>query len=471
MNKTISLFLLATLTLLLVCNVQFVKAGDPWYDLEWDYRKSHVVENATGAGSNYQINITVINGTGSDSGATVYIDNKTRTDFGDVRFVDDDGSTLLDCWVETLNDGVNATFWVEIADNLNTTDVTIYMYYGNSEATSTSNGTDTFLAFDDFTSDTLDDAWTFVQSGRTPIDSYSLTDVPGKLRIYGSSQNSHNVVSLLKRDAPTNSYVQFVSMNGTWDTNYQNSGLYVGDGVGTSTGNRILGQVMHESSGSPNECAWQEKRVDSSRTVATPIERFAEPSFPTTIKQRYIKNGTEYYTQSYANGVWNTGPSQSYTSTTTDMGFTANNDDGNNAFTVDFDDYRCRKYVYPEPIQGTWGEEEEPPGITYYFNMGGQLEVNGSLVANDTFTKYITNDVVVLKGFPDGNKLFQNYTWDSNFNLSNPFIYTFNGTSITVWCNFESFPESSKLGFYIGSLAFVFVIVVFGLWYSRREET
>jgi hypothetical protein len=66
----------------------------------WGYRKSHVINNATGAGTDYQVKVTVYYGSGSDSAGNVYLDGKCRTDFGDVRFTDDDGSTLLDYWLE-----------------------------------------------------------------------------------------------------------------------------------------------------------------------------------------------------------------------------------------------------------------------------------------------------------------------------------------------------------------------------------
>jgi hypothetical protein len=85
-----------------------------------------------------------------DSGADVYLNGKCRTDFGDIRFTDDDGTTLLDYWIEEKVDSDYAVFWVEVADDLSTTAATIYIYYGNAGATTTSNGENTFILFDDF---------------------------------------------------------------------------------------------------------------------------------------------------------------------------------------------------------------------------------------------------------------------------------------------------------------------------------
>ncbi|WNZ28675.1 MAG: DUF2341 domain-containing protein [Candidatus Bathyarchaeota archaeon] len=105
---------------------------DPWYNANWQYRKSHVINNATGAGTNYPIKIIVHYGPGADAFGDVYLANKSQVDFDDIRFTDDDKVTLLDYWCESKYDSDNATFWVEIADSLSTVPVTIYMYYGNN---------------------------------------------------------------------------------------------------------------------------------------------------------------------------------------------------------------------------------------------------------------------------------------------------------------------------------------------------
>ena len=118
----------------------------------WDYRKSHTITGSAGAGTNYQVKITVYYGSGSDSGGSVYLDSKGETDFGDIRFTDNDGSTELDYWMESKTDSDNAVFWVEVADTLESNAV-IYIYYGKTGETTTSNGADTFLFFDDFSGD------------------------------------------------------------------------------------------------------------------------------------------------------------------------------------------------------------------------------------------------------------------------------------------------------------------------------
>jgi len=122
----------------------------------WGYRKCHTIINTgAGAGTHYQVRITAHFGddnSGSyDLGENVYLNSRCRTDFADVRFVSSDGVTELDYWMETKTDGTSAVFWVEVLDDLSAAaNQTIYIYYGNAAAATTSNGKNTFIFFDDF---------------------------------------------------------------------------------------------------------------------------------------------------------------------------------------------------------------------------------------------------------------------------------------------------------------------------------
>lgn len=122
----------------------------------WLYRKSHVINQQVGAGTHYQKKVTVHFGAGVDLGEDVYLNGKCRADFGDIRFTEDDGSTLLDYWIEEKVDGNFAVFWVEISDDLSVGNVTIYIYYGNNAAATTSDGDATFLFYDHFPGVALD---------------------------------------------------------------------------------------------------------------------------------------------------------------------------------------------------------------------------------------------------------------------------------------------------------------------------
>ena len=149
MRKSLSVFLILLLSLSLLSFLpQAYSQGENWLS-GWTYRKSHVINNATGAGTNYQTQIYVWNSTGTDSGNNVTLGSHVLSNnFGDIRFTDDDGNTLLDYWMESVN-STTATFWVEIADSLESAAQTIYVYYGKADATTTSNITNTFLFGDE----------------------------------------------------------------------------------------------------------------------------------------------------------------------------------------------------------------------------------------------------------------------------------------------------------------------------------
>jgi hypothetical protein len=96
---------------------------------------------------NYQTKITV-----------PYV-STMNSDFSDLRFTSSDGVTLLDYWIESYTASTSAVVWVEVASLVKST--TVYMYYGNTSATTTSSGDSVFLVFDDFNDGTIDSSkWT-----------------------------------------------------------------------------------------------------------------------------------------------------------------------------------------------------------------------------------------------------------------------------------------------------------------------
>ena len=115
----------------------------------WSCRKSHTIDPATGAGQDYQIRVVVHFGSGTDDGENVYLLGWPKTDFGDVRFTDNNGVTLLKYWIEKKVDGDYAVMWVKVNDDLGVYPVKIYIYYYADEIAE-DNGVATFIFFDDF---------------------------------------------------------------------------------------------------------------------------------------------------------------------------------------------------------------------------------------------------------------------------------------------------------------------------------
>jgi hypothetical protein len=162
----------------------------------FSYRKSHVIQNAAGAGTLYQKQITVHYGSGTDGDDDVYLNSHCRTDFGDVRFTDNDGSTLLDYWMESKVDSDYAIFWVEVIDDLSTVEATVYVYYGAPTQTTTSNFDNTFIFGDPFDNITLNtNRWPSVDGNPTytinAVNHYlEVTDMDGTSYFTGKGFHS-----------------------------------------------------------------------------------------------------------------------------------------------------------------------------------------------------------------------------------------------------------------------------------------
>ena len=118
--------------------------------ISWGKRKAITVNNAGSALSNYQVRLVVT------------YDSDMKANFDDLRFTNSAG-TALDYWLEKKTDSTSAIVWVEV-DSLNASgNTTIYMYYGNSGASTASSGVNTFPFFDDFSGGSIDGSkWTEV---------------------------------------------------------------------------------------------------------------------------------------------------------------------------------------------------------------------------------------------------------------------------------------------------------------------
>ena len=116
-----------------------ILSGYTWWDSSWT-RSAEVViqENSNSTLEDFQVKVVVP------------YDSDMRSDFGDVRFVGDDNTTVLPCWIEDYQESESATFWVRISSLPAQGTKTIKMYYGNDEASTCSNIHNTFIWGDDF---------------------------------------------------------------------------------------------------------------------------------------------------------------------------------------------------------------------------------------------------------------------------------------------------------------------------------
>ncbi len=106
----------------------------------WTYRRAINLSPATPV-ADYQVLITLTTSKMGNPYANV------KADGSDIRFTGSDEVTLQDYWVESWDNTGTSKIWVKVKTPGTST---IYMYYGNTAASSASNGDATFDFFDDF---------------------------------------------------------------------------------------------------------------------------------------------------------------------------------------------------------------------------------------------------------------------------------------------------------------------------------
>jgi hypothetical protein len=122
----------------------------PWWDESWPYRKYLGLDDVS---SDYQMVIQVWKEDGHDNQESGIIDceNHCNEDFSDIRFVTFDG-VKCNYWIEKtgINSGDHyANIWVKTPSS---GDEQLYLYYGNPEVFNESDGSSTFVFFEDFDS-------------------------------------------------------------------------------------------------------------------------------------------------------------------------------------------------------------------------------------------------------------------------------------------------------------------------------
>ena len=110
----------------------------------WGWRKPITINNTQNSNTltDYQVLVTL------DTKSLISA-GKMRSDCGDIRFTDENNN-LLNYWIESGCNTTSTKIWVKVPNIPASSSTTIYVYYGNSSATSLSNGDATFPLFDDF---------------------------------------------------------------------------------------------------------------------------------------------------------------------------------------------------------------------------------------------------------------------------------------------------------------------------------
>lgn len=152
-----------------------------WYSPDWGYRKAITVDNTSGGAlTNYQVLITLSTANGFDYA-------KANTDGSDLRFTGSDELTEISYWIEDWNTSGDSRIWIKVPSIPAESTDTVYLYYGNSIATTSLSSFDNTMQkleadedtvglwhFDDGAGTTLEDSSSNTNNGR--MDSFAVDD-------------------------------------------------------------------------------------------------------------------------------------------------------------------------------------------------------------------------------------------------------------------------------------------------------
>jgi parallel beta-helix repeat protein len=125
----------------------------------WDYRQLMNISNTAGDLSYYPVRIDLNSSNAGTNWSWTEDENATRFTYYNYST---ETETEIPFWIESWNSTAQtSTIWVNVTYLAENTNTTIYLYYGNTSASSASNGTNTFEFFDDFPGSSIDTTkWT-----------------------------------------------------------------------------------------------------------------------------------------------------------------------------------------------------------------------------------------------------------------------------------------------------------------------
>ena len=295
-----------------------------WYYSDFSYRVQHdIIGSVAGPAAEYQVRITIVNGTGTSEGEVYYTTNIGQPDFDDVRFTWLNNTSGIEqpipYWREIVYEGVNATFWIKIpVIPANPDSATIYIYYGRDDVSTESNGDATFIFFDDFDDGIINATkWTNINDA---------TESGGTLRGNGGNKKIWMETQQVFSAPFRVNFKMKGERNNDFDSGIQIGNLYFISDRGTSAPG-IGTNWIYPSGSAGNVISWHVYEA----VVLSSFQEF------------YDLTANKYTSASYS---YITGPLR-----------LIGDSDRQNRDTF-YDWIFMRNYVNPEPTHGVWGDEE-----------------------------------------------------------------------------------------------------------------
>lgn len=310
-----------------------------WFSYSWGKRKPIIIDNTLNSNSlsDHQVRMEIMH------------EADMNSDFSDLRFTDSDGITELDYWIHEYTASTNAMVWVEVPSITASSLHTIYVYYGNNSAITSSNGLNTFLLFDDFNDGIVDIAkWT-----ETDIPENEIIESGGVLNFIRTTNGAWNK-SIISNTTFSRSDLSF-EYDYEWTVNNASyDAIMVGwhdSGTVPSYPNQVYA-FYNPGSGAADTVNATVYEDGSSRSGVTG-SWIVNTDYDVRVRMR--ASGGAYYEQSTDNGdSWTTSYTSTY-STESDLKPSWSFFSG----THEFDNARVRKWANPEPSV-SFGSEQTP---------------------------------------------------------------------------------------------------------------
>lgn len=342
-----------------------------WVLPSYFYRKKFTI-NGTAAGvqANYQIPLTIHFGSGVDAGNDVYLDKKVMGSFEDIRFVNSAG-VLLDFWLESYTEGVQAKVWVEF-DSIPIAPGTadFWLYYGYSYAINASSGLNTFLQFN---SGNTVVGWTDVTVAAAGNIDWAVN--AGKIR---GTSSAINAAAFLYSNVVTgiNSYrvhVHIMAQDGLIGTDYRQGFVH-----------KVANDNVDRG-----HASWRDSTNVWTITdeVPTSDSSVADAAFDARLDHEYILIRTPAQSQLYVDSLLKVTHARAAWSPQT-IGLYARM--AATAHWADFNKIFVANYADPEPTLGAWDPEQIRQTIYGLFTLkelalamikGDMLFFNGTQLA------------------------------------------------------------------------------------------
>lgn len=344
--------------------------------------------------------VRIYNRTLNESEIRTLYQAKVKPNYDDIRFIDSDGTTKLNYWKES-----DGKFWVRIP-SIPSGSKTIYVYYNNPNAVSESNGTNTFLIYDDFERTNLD-KWSIITGGGT-------ASIVNELNMRALQLYAHASSGRVRYNAQT-----FIDDGQGYKITYKQKWTREG-GYGLRSWvelSNIPGVPIIYAEGSSG--TYSATRLGGAGFYENNDKRYSGPYFfqNTIYNMIFIRNATSLYWS--IDGGKTAFLQQSGTAQTVlgDISLEISTWDAGNTLLID--DIRVQKYASPEPIASPTGIEEtyrptislfSPSNITYVGSTSITVPIN--------FTVYGLFAIYSIEILENGIPVYQNTTYQNNTNIA-----------------------------------------------------